>query len=367
MNIINKIKKANLVGRGGGNFPTAVKWEMVRKTTGNKKYIICNASEGEPGVKKDRYILENFGERVIDGMRIAIDFLLENPYSNSHPKEEGAQVKGYIYINHKYYKKFGKKLDKIILSNKIVYNKKNENNASFSLRERTGKGNKKTQIKFFIKPASSGYIGGEETALLNAMEGKRVEPRLRPPFPTTNGLWNCPTLVNNVETFYNVSLAIADEYEKDRFYTIGGDCVSAGVYKLPDDWTIEKILKETNNYPKFNFFVQVGGDASGEILNSKQLNKPAGGAGSITIYNTKKYKPEEMIGKWISFFVNESCGQCTPCREGVYRLNEIMNSDNPDWELLEELLNNLDEASFCGLGSIIPVPIRSYRRNVMGL
>jgi NADH:ubiquinone oxidoreductase subunit F (NADH-binding) len=340
MNIINKIRKANLVGRGGGNFPTAVKWEMVKKAPGNKKYVICNASEGEPGVKKDGYILENFGEKVIDGVKIAIDFLATNNIKN---KESKRDVIGYIYINHNYYKKFSAKL------NKIISNLKNY------------------KIELFTKPISSGYIGGEETSILNAIEGKRIEPRLRPPFPTTNGLWECPTLINNVETFYNVSLVVSDEYKKNRFYTVGEDCLNGGVYELPDDWTIEKILKETNNYPRFDFFVQVGGDAGGEVLNSKQLNKPANGAGSITIYDTKKYKPEEMIRKWISFFVNESCGQCTPCREGVYRLNEIINSSDINWKLLEELLNNLDEASFCGLGSVVPVPIRSYRKNVMGL
>lgn len=339
MNILSKIKKANLVGRGGGCFPTAVKWGMVRKARGDKKYIVCNASEGEPGVKKDGYILENFGEKVINGMKIAMDFLDNTPHFSPLPQGEGA--KGYIFINHNYYKKFGGKLNKIIANNK------------------------KYEIEFFVKPVGSGYVGGEEASILNAMEGKRVEPRLRPPFPTTNGLWNCPTLVNNVETFYNVSLVANDEFKKNRFYTISGDCLNSGVYELADDLTIEKILRETNNYPRFNFFVQVGGDASGEVLNSKQLNKSANGAGSITIYDARKYKPEEMLKKWIGFFANESCGQCAPCREGVYRLNEIINSGNLDWELIEELLNNLDEASFCGLGSAAPIPIRSYRENVM--
>ncbi len=340
MSILNKIKKANLVGRGGGCFPTVLKWEMVRKATGERKYVICNASEGEPGVKKDGYILENFGEKMIDGMKIAMDFLLAD---NIKSRKSKSDVKSYIFINHKYYKKLGGKLNKIIASNK------------------------KYRIELFIKPSGSGYIGGEETSILNAIEGKRIEPRLRPPFPTTNGLWDRPTLINNVETFYNVSLVARDEFKENRFYTVSGDCLNSGVYELPDDWTVEKILKETGNYPKFDFFVQVGGDASGEVLNNKQLNKPASGAGSITIYNAKKYKPEEMLKKWIGFFVNESCGQCTPCREGVYRLNEIINSDNLDWRLIEELLNNLDEASFCGLGSVVPVPIRLYRKNVLGL
>ena len=358
MNIINKIKKANLIGRGGGNFPTGMKWEMVKKAKGDQKYVICNASEGEPGVKKDGYLLENFGERVIDGMKIAIDFLCDAPitpspsfakegssddapHPNSLPRRERAR--GYIFINHQYYKKLGRKLNKIIESNK------------------------KYNIELFAKPINSGYIGGEETSILNAIEGKRIEPKLRPPFPTTNGLWNCPTLVNNVETFYNVSLVNNNEFKNNRFYTIGGDCINSGVYELADNLTIEKILRETENYPKFDFFVQVGGDASGEVLNSKQLNKLASGAGSITIYDAQKYKPEEMIRKWTSFFLNESCGQCTPCREGTYRLDEIINSPKIDWELLEELLNNLDETSFCGLGSVVSAPIRSYRENVMGL
>ena len=341
MNIINKIKKANLVGRGGGNFPTAMKWSMVKKAIGNRKYVICNASEGEPGVKKDGYILENFGEKVIDGMKIAIDFLSDISTTSS-PSLSKEGISGYIFINHQYYKKFSGKLNKIIADDK------------------------KYKIELFIKPTGSGYIGGEETSIINAIEEKRVEPRLRPPFPTTNGLWNCPTLVNNVETFYNVSLAATDNFKKNRFYTISGDCLFPNIYELSDNWTIEKILKETKNYPKFDFFVQVGGDASGEILNSKQLDKPAGGAGSITIFNAKKHKPEELFKKWISFFINESCGQCTPCREGVYRLGKIINSNNIDWKLIEELLNNLDETSFCGLGSVVSIPIRSYRKNVMG-
>ncbi|MEA2097476.1 MAG: NADH-ubiquinone oxidoreductase-F iron-sulfur binding region domain-containing protein [Patescibacteria group bacterium] len=334
MNILDKIKKANLIGRGGGCFPTALKWEMVKKAKGDEKYVICNASEGESGVRKDGYLLENLGEKVINGITLAIDFL---------SVKNKCDVKGYIFINHKYYKEFGEKLNKIMASNK------------------------KYKIEFFVKPDGSGYIGGEETSLLNAMEGRRVEPRIHPPFPTISGLWNSPTLINNVETFYNVSLVQHHEFKKNRFYTISGDCLNSGVYELADNLTIEKILQVTENYPEFDFFIQVGGDASGEVLNSKQLNKPACGAGSITIYDAKKYKPEEMFKKWISFFVNESCGQCAPCREGVYRLNEMMNSDDLDWKLTEELLNNLDEASFCGLGSVVSIPIRSYQKNVMGL
>jgi len=324
MDILTKIKKAGLVGRGGAGFPTADKWEAVKKAKGANKYVVCNASEGEPGVAKDSYILENFSKEVVDGMKKAIDFL-------------GAE-KAYIYINHNYYKKFNKNLAKII---------------------------GKALIEFFIKPIDSGYIGGEESSILNAIEGRRVEPRLRPPFPTTSGLWGCPTLINNVETFYNVSLVMSNRCKKERFYTISGDCLWTGVFSFPQSWTIEKILKETKNYPKFPFFIQVGGEGSGEVLDSSQLRRPASGAGSITVYSVLKHKPENLIKGWLDFFLNESCGKCTPCREGVYRLREIMDLPNSDWRLFVDLLNNLEEISFCGLGCVVPIPIKSYVNNVL--
>ncbi|MBU4375542.1 hypothetical protein KKH38_03510 [Patescibacteria group bacterium] len=324
MNIFNKIKKAKLVGRGGACFSVAVKWEMVKKAAVDKKYVVCNSAEGEPGVKKDGYILEHFPERVVDGMKIAIDFL-------------GAE-KAYIYINKDYYKKYGKKLISLIGG---------------------------APIELFVKPIDSGYIGGEESSILNAIEGKKVEPRLRPPFPTTNGLFGCPTLVNNVETFHNVSLVASDEYENKRFYTISGDCLHDGVYSFPDSWTIQKILKETRNYPNFPFFVQIGGDASGEVLAVSQLKSQVSGAGSIAVYSIIKHKPTDLIKKWLDFFINESCGQCVPCREGVYRLVEITRSADPDWQLFGDLLDNLSETAFCGLGCVVPIPIKSYVKNVL--
>jgi NADH:ubiquinone oxidoreductase subunit F (NADH-binding) len=323
VNILEKIKKAGLVGRGGTCFPTATKWKMVQKAEGEVKYVVCNAAEGEPGVKKDGYILENLAERVIDGINLAIDFL--------------SAQKAYIFINHNYYKKFAKTLNKII---------------------------SKAPIELFIKPIESGYIGGEESSILNAIEGKRIEPRLRPPFPTTNGLGGCPTLINNVETFLNVSLVACGKFTQTRFYTVGGDCLWDGVYELPDNYAIERVLKETNNFPKFPFFVQVGGDASGEVFNAKQLRRPVSGAGSVRVYSIEKYGSYELIHNWLDFFINESCGKCTPCREGIYRLLELLKAENMDWRLFYELLDNLDEASFCGLGCVVPIPIKSYLENV---
>lgn len=323
MDILSKIKQANLVGRGGAGFPVEKKWAAVKDAVGEKKYIICNASEGEPGVLKDGYLLEYRADKVIDGMKIAIDFLQAE--------------KAYLFLNHAYYKKLNKKL--AVLT-------------------------KNSKIEIFAKPINAGYIGGEESAILNAIESKRIEPRLKPPFPTTVGLWGCPTLINNVETFYNVSLVAADQYTNKRFYTITGDCPNEGVYELPDNLTIEKILEQTKNYPKFLFFVQIGGNASGEILNSSQLKKQVSGAGSITIYSLAKNNFKKVIKDWLDFYTNESCGQCTTCREGTFRLKEMFNQEEIDWELFNDLVNNLKNASFCALGSSLPGPINSFIKNV---
>jgi len=322
--IISKLKKANLTGRGGACFPTGRKWEMVKKAKGDHKYVVCNASEGEPGIRKDFYLCEHYPERVIDGMRIAMEYLEAD--------------KGYIYINPDYYKRFAKKLTELTAD---------------------------IRIEIFRKPDSAGYAGGEETGVLNTLEGRRTEPRIKPPFPPQSGLWGCPTLVNNVETFYDVSLIKAGEYDNTRFFTINGDCLWTGVYCLPEDATIEKVLKRTENYPDFDFFVQVGGDAAGEVLNPRQLRRPAGGGASITVYSALKHEPLKLIRWWINFFADQSCGQCTPCREGTFRLKQVVSDDEPDWRTVAEIFNALAGSSFCGLGCSAPLAVRSFVRNVL--
>ncbi len=323
-NILSKIKKSDLTGRGGGSFSTALKWEMVKKAKGNEKYIICNVSEGEPGVLKDKYILDNYMAEAIAGIKIALDYL-------------GAK-RAYLYINAKYYTLYHHRLRQIIQDALIV---------------------------IFKKDHSAGYIGGEETSAINHIEGYKVEPRLRPPFPTTIGLWGYPTLINNLETFYNVAQIANNKYQHERFYTINGDCLNRGVYSLPENTTIYQALKKTNNYPDFDFFVQVGGDASGEILNKGQLKRPVSGSASITIFSKNKHKPLDLFRQWSDFFQKESCGQCTACREGTWRLHNILYSSKPDWELCGDILFILQESSFCALGSSASVAIRSYVKNVL--
>jgi [NiFe] hydrogenase diaphorase moiety large subunit len=324
MDILEKIEQAGLVGRGGACFPVAKKWLAVKNALGEKKYVVANAAEGEPGVTKDGHILEHYADKVIDGLKIAIDFL-------------GAE-KGYLFMNYSYNKKFKKNLTVLL---------------------------KDSKIEIFVKPIPAGYIGGEESAVLQAIEGKRIEPRLKPPFPVTHGLWGYPTLVNNVETFYNVSLVNVSQFKDDRFYSISGDCPNEGVYELPASLTIEKVLKQTKNYPKFPFFTQVGGDQSGEVLNSRQLKWPVQDAGAITIHSLAKTNYKKIIKGWLDFFANESCGQCTPCREGTYRLKENFLAEKTDWVLFNNLLDNLADTSFCALGCSVAVPIRSFMKNVL--
>jgi NADH:ubiquinone oxidoreductase subunit F (NADH-binding) len=188
---------------------------------------------------------------------------------------------------------------------------------------------------------------------------------LKPPYPTTCGLWGSPTLIDNVETFYNVSLVDKGDYKKERFYTISGAVKKPGVYLYPENWTIEQILLKSNNYPQFPFFVQVGGDACGEVLNQKQLKSIATGAASITVYDLKRQNPLQLLQFWINFFQSNSCGQCTTCREGTYRLRELLGKKIIDWKLFSDLLDDLCETSFCALGSSVSIPIKSYFKNVL--
>jgi len=322
---IEKIKSSNLKGKGGANFPTGQKWESVLDAKGDKKYVVCNGSEGEPGVKKDAYILENYPEQLIKGINLAMDSV--------HAKE------GIIYLNQNYYKKFNSILRKII---------------------------KDLPISVFMKPVNAGYVGGVETVVLNVIENKRFEPRLRPPFPVSKGLYGFPTIVNNVETLYDAALVNEGKYSGDKFFTINGAKYN-GVFPLHEDLTIMEILNLTENVPEKDFFVQVGGDASGQILNQNQLNQKVAGVGCITIHEISSHDPMKLMNYWMDFFQKESCGQCTPCREGTYRIKEILHSKNPDWKILISLLQNMKETSFCGLGSSVCIPFFSYFKNVVSV
>ena len=317
---IKNLEKYNLTGRGGASFPVWLKWNEVRSARSEKKYIICNAAEGEPAVFKDGYILENYPDEVINGIKIALKTI-----TNSS---------AVIYLRKDYYKKFKIKLKQLIGKSPI------------ELRKKTG-----------------GYLCGEETTILESLEGEREEPRNKPPYPSESGLFGYPTLINNVETFFCVSKIAKGDYRNTRFYSISGDVINPGVYELPENWSIKKILTKTDNFPELNFFVQING-AGGEIFSNKELSKTVSGSGAILVYNFKKTKPINLINRWINFFYNENCGKCVPCREGILRLKEMVAEKKPNFDTINDILFALKETSYCALGRSVPIPIESLIKKI---
>ena len=321
-NIIEKLEQAKLLGRGGASFPTAKKWQIVKDIPADKKYIVCNGSEGEPGVLKDGFILRNYPQEVIAGIKIALKTI-------DHSQ-------AYLYLRKDYYRQFGSKLKKLT---------------------------KGLPITIFRE--SGGYLAGEETSVCEEIEGRVGKPRQKPPFPGQAGLWGCPTLVNNVETFYTVAKINRGDYLGTRFYTLSGDLKNEGVYESSLDCSIKQLLKLTDNWPQNDFFVQVGGGASGEILLPKELNKSAGGSGAIIIFDRQKTDPYVLMKKWAQFFLEQNCDKCVPCREGVYRIQEMLKQNKIDQKILDDLFLVLDQSSYCALGRMVVVPFKSLIKKVL--
>lgn len=312
MDIIDKLKKAEIVGRSGSGFSVGAKWDLVRSQKADKKYIICNASEGELGVFKDEYLLRNKANEIIEGIKVAL---------RTFPGSEA-----YIYLRKDLYKDLGKELRELIGREKI---------------------------KLFREPG--GYLCGEETTLIATIEGGRAEPRLKPPYPPQEGLWGRPTLVNNTETFYYVNQINKGEYKGTRLICISGDVKKNEVKEVPVSWSVRKILKETGNYPLNKFFVQVGGGACGQIRAGRELDRPMCGIGSIVVFDDKKTDVIGLMKKWTDFYLKENCGKCVPCREGFYRINEILERPEAiNWVMFREILEIMQKTSFCGLGLSAP-------------
>ena len=320
--IIAKLKASNLSGRSGSNFPTGLKWETVKNAKAPKKYIICNAAEGEPEVFKDEFILKNYSQDLIRGIKIALETI-----DNS---------KAIIYINKNYYKKYAPKLKKLI-----------------------------GRLPITIFKKTSGYIGGEETSAIESIEGKRTEPRLKPPFPTESGLFGYPTLVNNVETFYYVAKIAEGKYRNSRLYCISGDVKNKGVFEFPESWPIKKVLERTANWPDFDFFAQVGGGGEGEIMLPGELNQPAKNLASIIVYDRRKTDPYALMEKWAEFLSKGNCDKCAPCREATFRIWEMVKEKRLDKNTLEDLFLVLEETSFCPLGRGAATPFKSLITKVL--
>ena len=359
--VIETIEKSGLRGRGGAGFPTGKKWRATRDAKGDKKYVVCNADEGDPGAFMDRSILEGDPHAVLEAMAIA-GFAV------------GAE-KGYIYVRAEYpiavhrlqiaieqARKYG------ILGEKIF-----GTNFNFDIEIRLGAG---------------AFVCGEETALLESIEGRRGQPRVKPPYPAQSGLWGCPTLINNVETYANVAQIIlkgADWYSSigtatskgTKVFALGGNVNNVGLVEVPMGTTLREIVFDIGGgIPNGREFkaAQTGGPSGGcipkEHLDTpidyeslKEIGSMMGSGGLIVMDDTKCMV---CLAKfYLQFTVSESCGKCTPCRIGTKRMLEILerlcSGEGEEYDIykLEKLAANIKKASICGLGQSAPNPVIS--------
>ena len=327
---INLIKEKGLTGRGGAGFPAGLKWEMVRQVQADEKYIICNADEGEPGTFKDRFIIENNPETLVEGILIAAYAV-------------GAK-KAYIYLRGEY-ECLKESLQKAV--NKVKRNSKSD-----------------LDIEIFL--GAGAYVCGDETAVISSIEGLRGQPRSKPPFPTTNGLFGKPTAINNVETLANAPLAIMfnDWNDNLRLHCISGDVQRPGIYELPMGMELSVILNLAcpKNPPKAVYFGCFGGCIPYEGHESLRLTKEnicgegclLGACSMIVVDETRNIV--DISTNIAKFYEFESCGKCTPCREGTMRVLALLQNISmgtakmDDIETLQELAEVIRDTSFCGLG-----------------
>ncbi len=336
--VTSEIKASGLRGRGGAGFPCGIKWEGARTAPGEDKYVICNADEGEVGTFKDRYILEKDPFTLIEGILIA-----------GHAIGAG---QGYIYLRAEYHYL----LDH--LQNAVNQVKQKVYLNGFNLEIREGAG---------------AYICGEESALMDSIEGKRGEARYRPPFPTTSGLWGRPTIINNVETLMNIPPIIlngADWFSRmgterskgTKVFSVSGDVAQPGVYEMVLGSPLRELVEELALAKNIKL-VQIGG-ATGRILPADKLDTPLAfeavlGAGAVTVYDQSR-DVIDIVHRTMEFLAEESCGKCTPCRQGTEVMVEVLEKFHQGEGSLKELKNLEDLSSammlssLCGLGQAAP-------------
>ncbi len=362
--VIDEMKSSGLRGRGGGGFPTGLKWQFAKNSESDKKYVICNADEGDPGAFMDRSILEGDPHKVIEGMMIAA-------YSI------GAD-EGYVYVRAEYPLAITR-LEKAI-EDAEEYGLLGEDIFSSGF-----------NFKLHIKKGAGAFVCGEETALMNSIEGKRGMPSPRPPYPAVSGLWGQPTNINNVETYSNVPYIItegADEFSSigtenssgTKVFALTGKINNTGLVEVPMGTTLKEVIYEIGGGlgagKKFKA-VQTGGP-SGGCLPEDYLDLPidydslldAGtmmGSGGMVVMDEDSCMVD-VARFFLNFTQSESCGKCTPCREGTKRMLEILNritsgeGKDGDIELLEELGAHIKSTSLCGLGQSAPNPVLSTIR-----
>jgi [NiFe] hydrogenase diaphorase moiety large subunit len=343
--ILFEVKDSKLKGRGGAGFPTSTKWMLVAAAKGDKKFIICNADEGEPGTFKDRVLLIEYPELVFDGMVVAGYTI-------------GASV-GIVYLRGEY--------EYILKSLEDYLEQMRKDNLLG--KNILGKG---LDFDIQIVLGSGAYVCGEETALIESLEGHRGEARNRPPYPVNTGYMRQPTSVNNVETFASVCHIIlkggqwystfgTDKSSGSKLFSVSGDCEKPGVYELPWGTKISELLNLVG--AKNTKAVQVGG-ASGVCIPKSQFNRTlayedASTGGSIIIFNESR-NMLNVLKNFMEFFVEESCGQCTPCRIGNTKLLEgVEMIEKGEFTFnyinkLKDLGRSMQVSAKCGLGQSSP-------------
>lgn len=359
--VIETIKASGLRGRGGGGFPTGLKWEAAHNSTGDIKYVVCNADEGDPGAFMNRTLLERDPHLVLEGMIIAAYAI-------------GAK-KGYAYIRAEY---------PIAVQ---MFNKAIEDATSMGL---LGENILGTDFSFelYVKEGAGAFVCGEETALLASIEGKRGVPKPRPPFPAVSGLWGKPTLINNVESYANVSRIIKDGVENYRkhgvknspgtkMFSVTGPLKLTGIIEIQLGTSLNYILNNicggTSNGKKIKA-IQIGGP-SGACLPQELFDLPldydslksvgamVGSGGIVAITDDRCMV--EVARFFLDFTKRESCGKCIPCREGTTQAYNLLEkftngkAKQEDLDTLEYLSDIIKTASLCGLGKTAPNPIIS--------
>jgi len=338
--VIAEIKASGLRGRGGAGFPCGLKWELARKSPRDEKYVIANADEGEVGTFKDRYILENDPFTLIEAMAIAGYAI-------------GAK-KGYIYLRAEYH---------YLLD---------------SLKKAIGQARKKGlwDFEIDIREGAGAYVCGEETALMESIEGKRGEIRYRPPFPPSSGLWEKPTIVNNVETLMNIPQIIlnganwfnqmgTEQSKGTKVFSVSGDVKRPGVYELVLGSGLKELVEDLASAERVKM-VQVGG-ATGRIIPFHMIDTPLSfetilGSGAVIVLDESR-DVIDVVYKTLEFLAEESCGKCAPCREGTEAMIEILERFSKgeglesDLRILPELSNVMMLSSLCGLGQAAPYPV----------
>lgn len=347
--IVQEVLESGLRGRGGAGFPTGMKWKFTAAEKEPVKYIVCNADEGEPGTFKDRQILDEVPRKVFTGMAIA-------------GRAIGSK-EGYIYLRGEYKFMLPKLMEELDLFHSLLKELKQN-------------------FRIHIRMGSGAYICGEESALFESIEGKRGEPRNKPPYPTVAGLFGKPTAINNVETLvYTVAIVQhGSQHFKDmgttdsrgsKVFSVSGDTPKPGIYELELGMTVERFVEEFGDGD--TKAVQVGG-ASGFCVPRKKFKDTIIGfegvptGGSMKLFNSSR-SMYNVLHNYLDFFAEESCGQCTPCRVGCQQLLlgvQAVKRGEKNSKYLEELTKlagTMKVASKCGLGQSVGNAFKSIVEN----